>query len=176
MDEGMMRAWVALALDAGLCVGEGTRLRVVGALPHRALMHAVAEGAYRRGAALVRLEYDDPRLARIRVDNSHDGFLDEVVRMSLLLQTGLREIVAEYPGVVDEVRGQGLLLGLHCVAPVGEVQAAGIAEGLLTVTAGENTLRIIPPLIVRESECEQGLAMLRRACARVAQSAKAAVP
>ena len=78
MDEGMMRAWVALALDAGLSVGEGTRLRVVGALPHRDLMLAVAEGAYRRGAALVRIEYDDPRLARIRVDNSRDDFLDEV--------------------------------------------------------------------------------------------------
>ncbi len=105
-----------------------------------------------------------------------EGFLDEVERMGRLLQTGLREIVGEYPGVVDEVRGQGLLIGLHCVAPVGEVQAAAIAEGLLTVTAGENTLRIIPPLIVRESECEQGLAMLRRACAQVAQSAKVAVP
>ena len=105
-----------------------------------------------------------------------DGFLDEVERMGRLLQTGLREIVAEYPGIVDEVRGQGLLIGLHCVAPVGDVQAAAMAEGLLTVTAGENTLRIIPPLIVRESECEQGLAMLRRACARVAQSAKVAVP
>ena len=78
MEERTMAAWVALALDAGLHVGEGTRLRVIGAMPHRALMHAVAEGAYRRGASLVRLEYNDPRLARIRVDASRDGHLDEV--------------------------------------------------------------------------------------------------
>ena len=78
MEERTMGAWVALALDAGLRVGEGTRLRVVGAMPHRGLMHAVAEGAYRRGASLVRLEYNDPRLSRIRVDASRDGFLDEV--------------------------------------------------------------------------------------------------
>ncbi|HTU53211.1 MAG TPA: aminotransferase class III-fold pyridoxal phosphate-dependent enzyme, partial [Acetobacteraceae bacterium] len=62
--------------------------------------------------------------------------------------------------------GAGLIVGLKCVPPQGEVASACLAEGLLTVNAGENVLRLVPPLIVREAECDEAAAMLRRAALR----------
>ncbi len=78
MKQELMRAYAAVAVDAGLGVGEGTKLRMIGAMTNRELMHAIAEAAYGRGAALVRIEYEDSRLARIRADRSRDEYLDQV--------------------------------------------------------------------------------------------------
>jgi acetylornithine/N-succinyldiaminopimelate aminotransferase len=70
---------------------------------------------------------------------------------------------AEYPGVFAEVRGEGLLLGLRCVPPVEIVASAARVNGLLSVVAGDNVLRLLPPLIISGSEIEEGLRRLRRA-------------
>jgi hypothetical protein len=68
-----------------------------------------------------------------------------------------------------------LLQGLKCVLPQGEVQAACIAEGLIAITAGENVLRLAPPLVVTDADLDEAMAMLRRATLRVLPSkAKAA--
>jgi aminopeptidase len=76
-----MRAFAALALDTGLGVGQGSLLRVAAEFPHRELLYVIAEEAYARGAALVRLEYEDVRLARIRADVSHERYLDSISAM-----------------------------------------------------------------------------------------------
>ncbi len=94
------------------------------------------------------------------------GFLAEVDRTGRKLHRDLEGLVAEFPSVFSEVRGAGLILGLRCVVPQGEVASACLAEGLLAVNAGENVLRLVPPLIVREPECEEAVAMLRRAARR----------
>jgi aminopeptidase len=78
MDKGFLEAYAAVALDAGLGLRAGDRLRVSGEIPHRELMNAIAAAAYDRGAALVRVEHDDPALARIRADRSRAEFLDQV--------------------------------------------------------------------------------------------------
>ena len=99
------------------------------------------------------------------------GFLDEVDRTGRLLRAELERLVARYPTVFEAVRGAGLILGLKCVVPAGEVQKAAMAEGLLAVTAGENVLRLVPPLIVREPECRAAVAMLDAAARRCLPSA-----
>jgi aminopeptidase len=78
MNPELMRSFASVAVDAGLSVGEGTKLRITGAAPQRELMREIARAAYERGAALVSVEYDDPKLLRIRADNSRDSYLDEV--------------------------------------------------------------------------------------------------
>jgi acetylornithine/N-succinyldiaminopimelate aminotransferase len=55
------------------------------------------------------------------------------------------------------VRGEGLLLGLRCVPPVAVVATAARANGLLSVVAGDNVLRLLPPLIISDAEIEEGL-------------------
>jgi acetylornithine/N-succinyldiaminopimelate aminotransferase len=103
------------------------------------------------------------------------GFLAEVDRKGRWLGAELDAVAREYPTLFELARGMGLLRGLKCVVPAGTVQAACVAEGLMAITAGENTLRLAPPLVVTDDDLGQAVAMLRRACAKVAaETSKAA--
>ena len=86
-----------------------------------------------------------------------DGFLDEVRRKGLYLKQRLASVVDSHPDIVDEVRGEGLLVGVRCKAPVAEVNAAMRAEDMLGVGAGENVIRLLPPLIVSDAELDEGV-------------------
>jgi acetylornithine/N-succinyldiaminopimelate aminotransferase len=99
------------------------------------------------------------------------GFLDDVVRKGRRLRAELDEIAREYPQVYEDARGMGLLQGLKCVLPQGEVQAACVAEGLMAITAGDNVLRLAPPLVVTDADLDEAIVMLRRATRRVLPSA-----
>src|SRR5262249_54751606 len=81
-----------------------------------------------------------------------DGFFDHVRRMSLVLKQKLAAIKDRYPGVISEVRGEGLLLGLRAVVPSAELVDELRAERMITVAAGDNVVRLLPPLIVSEAE------------------------
>lgn len=94
------------------------------------------------------------------------GFLDAVEATSRYLWRGLEALCARYPSVFTEVRGAGLICGLKCAVPNTEVQNAAIAEGLLTVAAGDNVLRLVPPLIIGQAECDEALALLDRTARR----------
>jgi acetylornithine/N-succinyldiaminopimelate aminotransferase len=94
------------------------------------------------------------------------GFLDGVDRKGRFLWDALDQIARDFPEVFVDVRGAGLLLGMKCVLPQGDVQAACIAEGLLALTAGDNVLRLVPPLVLTDEDCKQAVAMLRRAAQR----------
>ena len=94
------------------------------------------------------------------------GFLDSVDRKGRYLWEACSRLARDFPEVFADVRGAGLLLGVKCVLPQAEVQAACIAEGLLALTAGDNVLRLVPPLVLTEEDCAEGMAMLRRAAQR----------
>jgi acetylornithine/N-succinyldiaminopimelate aminotransferase len=102
------------------------------------------------------------------------GFLEDVERKGRKMRSELDRIAKEFPTVFEEARGMGLLLGLKCIVPQGKAQAACVAEGLMAITAGDNVLRLAPPLVVTDSDIEQGVAMLRRAAAKVAAEAERA--
>jgi acetylornithine/N-succinyldiaminopimelate aminotransferase len=92
------------------------------------------------------------------------GFFDHVRKMSLLLKQKLASVVDRHPDVISEIRGEGLLVGIKAVVPSGDLVAALRDQKLLTVGAGDNVVRFLPPLIVSESEIEQSVEMLDRAC------------
>ncbi len=103
------------------------------------------------------------------------GFLEGAERKGRRLRAELDEIAREYPQVYENARGMGLLQGVKCVLPVAQVQAACVAEGLMAITAGENVLRLAPPLVVTDADLDEAIMMLRRATRRVLPStAKAA--
>ncbi|MEN3349443.1 MAG: acetylornithine/N-succinyldiaminopimelate aminotransferase [Bradyrhizobium sp.] len=103
------------------------------------------------------------------------GFFEHVQKMSLLLKQKLASAVDRFPGVLSEVRGEGLLIGVKAVVPSGDLVAALRNEKLLTVGAGDNVVRFLAPLIVTEAEIDQSIASLERACAALsAQPKKAA--
>jgi acetylornithine/N-succinyldiaminopimelate aminotransferase len=98
------------------------------------------------------------------------GFLDAVKKTGLLFRQRLAEMKDRHPAVIAEVRGEGLLLGLRTIVPNGEVVNACRAEGLLTAAAGENVVRLLPPLIAREAEVSEAMQRLDAACTRIEES------
>jgi acetylornithine/N-succinyldiaminopimelate aminotransferase len=94
------------------------------------------------------------------------GFLDSVDRKGRFLWNEFGKVAQDFPEVFADVRGAGLLLGMKCVLPQAEVQAACLAEGLLALTAGDNVLRLAPPLVLTDEDCKEAAAMLRRAAQR----------
>lgn len=105
------------------------------------------------------------------------GFLEGVDRVARHLWRGMLALRDRHPEMVEGVRGAGLLVGLQLrpEATNSDLQAAAVAEGLLTVAAGQNVLRVAPPLIVTEAEVDEAMALLDRALRRMgADSAQAA--
>jgi acetylornithine/N-succinyldiaminopimelate aminotransferase len=92
------------------------------------------------------------------------GFFEHARRMSLLLKQKLGAVIDRHPDVISEVRGEGLLIGVKAVVPSTDLVAALRDEKLLTVGAGDNVVRLLPPLIVVETEIEEAVQRLDRAC------------
>jgi acetylornithine/N-succinyldiaminopimelate aminotransferase len=92
------------------------------------------------------------------------GFFRHVQKMSLLLKQKLASVVDRHPRVLAEVRGEGLLIGVKAVVPSGDLVTALRNEKLLTVGAGDNVVRFLPPLIVTEAEIDESVVRLERAC------------
>ncbi|RMH49611.1 MAG: aspartate aminotransferase family protein [Alphaproteobacteria bacterium] len=96
------------------------------------------------------------------------GFLDRVSRAAGRLRQGLEGLVAAHPGVFSGVRGEGLMLGLACVPPVADVVRAGYDARVITVPAGDNVARLLPPLNITDEEIDEGLRRLDAAARAVA--------
>jgi len=98
-----------------------------------------------------------------------DGFLARVDGTARKLLRGLEALSGRHPQVIDEVRGAGFLIGLHCAVPNGELVGKLLEQGLLTVPAAENVVRLLPPLIVEDAQVEEALGILDRVCATYAE-------
>jgi acetylornithine/N-succinyldiaminopimelate aminotransferase len=91
-----------------------------------------------------------------------DDFLPKVDGVARILWQRLAAMVEKYPNVFAELRGAGLLLGLRCVLPNGDVIARLQEQGLLTVSAGENVIRLLPPLIIDERHIDEAVGIIER--------------
>jgi len=105
-----------------------------------------------------------------------DGFLDQVAARGAWLKAKLTALAKAHPEMLGEVRGSGLMLGIECLRGNSEMQRACLEEGMLSVTAGKNVLRLVPPLIVSESDCEEAISRLSRAVTRLATLQNHMVP
>jgi len=91
-----------------------------------------------------------------------DGFLKGVEKKGQILWDRLSEVVGRYPDVYESVRGAGLMIGIKCVVPAGDIVIAFQKAGMLTVPAGENVARLLPPLNIDESHIDQALDIVDR--------------
>ena len=98
------------------------------------------------------------------------GFLDAVQSKANRLNQGLTRLYDQYPGVVEEMRGEGLLMGLKLRPPVGDAIIAAAEEKLLVVAAGDNVIRILPPLNVGDDEIGEAIERLARSFARLSRA------
>ena len=103
---------------------------------------------------------------------SEPEFLDAVQARALRLKQGLARLKDLYPDLVEDLRGEGLLTGLKLKARVqpAQVVKAATAEKLLLVGAGDNTVRVMPPLNVTDADLAEGVERLSRALAHVSKS------
>ncbi len=98
------------------------------------------------------------------------GFLEQVQRVGAHFRTRLDDLVRRFPQVFAEARGKGLMQGLKCTGSNTELVDRLRAAGLLTVGAADNVIRLLPPLIITETEVDAAVEIL----AGVAAQAKAA--
>ncbi len=102
------------------------------------------------------------------------GFLERVQHTALRLKQQLAMLKDTWPGIIEEVRGQGLLLGLKTRVPNTDFVAALRAQHLLAIGAGDNVTRIIPPLIAGDAEIAEATAAIAAACAALSKTEDAA--
>ena len=92
-----------------------------------------------------------------------DGFLEEVQKKGLLLKQKLAGVVDGHPAVFEDLRGKGLMLGLKCRVTNTDLLARFREAGVLAVGAGDNVLRIMPPLTITEAEIEEAVSRIEQA-------------
>ena len=93
-----------------------------------------------------------------------DGFLDSVLQRSLTLKQKLAQLKDAHPGIIEDIRGSGLMMGIKCKVPNTALQAAAMDEHLLTIGAGDNVVRLLPPLVVTDADIADAVNRLDRAC------------
>ncbi len=98
-----------------------------------------------------------------------DGFLDHVNAMANVFKQGLASVIDRYPQVFSEVRGAGLLCGVKCVVPNLDVVSRLRDHNILTVGAGDNAVRMIPPLTVTAEEITLALAGVEKVAQEITQ-------
>jgi acetylornithine/N-succinyldiaminopimelate aminotransferase len=98
------------------------------------------------------------------------GFLERVRQNGLLMKQRLAELKDRHSAVIAEVRGEGLLIGLRMVPPAGEMVDELRNEEMVAVAAGDNVVRLLPPLIIGEHEIAEAIARIDRACIKLEQA------
>jgi acetylornithine/N-succinyldiaminopimelate aminotransferase len=88
------------------------------------------------------------------------GFLDGVTTTARKLWWKVDVLVAKHGAIFELVRGKGMMIGIKCKVPNGDVVAKVLENGLLTVPAGDNVVRLLPPLIIGDAEIDAAISIL----------------
>ena len=93
-----------------------------------------------------------------------EGFLDNVQKQALRMKQGLARLKDLHPTVIEDIRGEGLMMGIKTKVPNTDFIKAALGEKLLVIGAGDNVVRLLPPLIVTDSDVNEALKKLEAAC------------
>ena len=93
-----------------------------------------------------------------------EGFLANVRDTALYLKQKLAGLKDTHPSVIEDIRGEGLMIGIKARVANTALQAAALNEKLLTIGAGDNVVRLLPPLVITRADVDEALAKLDRAC------------
>lgn len=100
------------------------------------------------------------------------GFIERVGQIALRLKQSLAELKDKHPAVIEEIRGEGLMLGLKLHTPNTDFVNEARAQGLLVVGAGDNVVRLLPPLVISEADVAEAVSRLDKAANAVEASLK----
>jgi acetylornithine/N-succinyldiaminopimelate aminotransferase len=96
-----------------------------------------------------------------------EGFLAHVNKVANYMHQQLGALVAAHPDVFESVRGQGLMIGLKMKPSSAAFIAAARANGLIVLPAGDNVVRMLPPLTLSEAEARQGIEILNQTASQM---------
>ncbi len=102
------------------------------------------------------------------------GFLDHVNKVANYLNQQLGALVAGHPTLFESVRGQGMMLGLKMKTPSGDFITAAREAGIIVLPAGDNVVRLLPPLTLSEAEAREGMELMGKAAAKLETTAESA--
>lgn len=100
------------------------------------------------------------------------GFLEQVRMSGLNLKQKLANLADEHPDLIEDIRGEGLMLGLKCVVPNTEIVQVFMDEKFLTVGAGDNVVRLLPPLNITDAEIKDAMDRMSTALSKLSASQK----
>jgi len=98
-----------------------------------------------------------------------DGFLDHVEKTSYDFRMKLMKLKNDFPTVIELVRGLGLMLGMKIHTEPARFMKKALEHGLVVIPAGDNTVRILPPLIINEDHIEEAMEKLTAICQELAK-------
>ncbi len=96
-----------------------------------------------------------------------DGFFNHVEKMSYELRKGLMKLRNKHPKIIELVRGVGLMLGLKLTTPPPVFVTKALQHGLLLVGAADNTVRLLPPLIIEQKHIDEALKKIDKICIEI---------
>ena len=97
------------------------------------------------------------------------GFLKQVQKLSTYFHSALNKIKNEYPRIIKEVRGVGLLIGLQLFKDQTKFIQKLMENKLLTIRAAENTIRLLAPLTVNKQEIDLAIKIIKKVCIKYKQ-------
>ena len=103
-----------------------------------------------------------------------EKFLAHVREVALYARQKLSCLLDSHPGIIETVRGEGLMLGLKLKVPPADMVNALREIGLLTAAAGDNVVRLLPPLIITNADVDEACAAIETVCNNMAAKAKGA--
>ena len=98
---------------------------------------------------------------------SNKKFLNNVKSISKYFLLNLNKIKDQYPGIIKEIRGRGLLIGMQLHVDQANFIKELMKQQLLTIRAAENVVRLLPPLNVKKNEIDQALKIIKKVCSKV---------
>ncbi|PLT30397.1 acetylornithine transaminase [Peribacillus deserti] len=100
---------------------------------------------------------------------AREGFIQSVEEKGKLLHAGLQEVLTD-SSVAEEIRGIGLMIGIELKEDAAPYLKVLQEQGLLTLPAGPNVLRLLPPLTVTEEEINKAISLIAQALSKKTQA------
>ena len=92
------------------------------------------------------------------------GFLENVTKVSKYFHLELKKLQIEFPSIIKEIRGIGLLVGLQLFEDQTKFIKKLMDSKLLTIRAAENVIRLLPPLTVKKNEIDLAIKIIKQVC------------
>ena len=92
------------------------------------------------------------------------GFLENVTKVSKYFHSELKKLQTEFPDIIKEIRGIGLLVGLQLFEDQTKFIKKLMDSKLLTIRAAENVIRLLPPLTVKKNEIDLAIKIIKQVC------------